>query len=176
MAAIDLTGSDKGTNGMEGRRRKIQSADEVVIIIADDSDNDDNDEATAQSSRGNKKGESRSTNAMSGRPIDLAALHSERETRKSSAAALERGGQGGKGMAEDVQDGQLARAAATEEDRDMVRAQQVVNKYWSEHFSQKHQQYYYLHKESETSVWSEDFIAVRTDKHPKIKIPDGMRK
>jgi hypothetical protein len=67
-------------------------------------------------------------------------------------------------------------AAATEEDRYMVRARQVVNKYWSEHFSPKRQQYYYLHKESETSVWSKDFIAVRTDKHPTIKIPDGMRK
>jgi len=109
MAAIDLTGTDDGRSGMGGRRRKIQSADEVVIVIVDDSDNDDNGEATAQSSRGNKKGESSSTNAMSGRPIDLAELHSERETRRSGAAAVDSGGQGGKGKAEDLQDGQVAR-------------------------------------------------------------------
>ena len=105
MAAIDLTGSDNGRSGMGGRRRKIQSSDEVVIVIVDDSDNDDNGEV-----RGNKKGESSSTNAMSGRPIDLAELHSERETRRSSAAALG-SGQGGKGKAEDLQDGQVARGS-----------------------------------------------------------------
>jgi hypothetical protein len=109
MAAIDLTGSDNGRSSMEGRRRKIQSADKVVIVI-DDSDNYDNGEATAQSSRGNKKGELSSTNAMSGRPIDLAELHSERETRRSSAAALG-SGQDGKGKAEDLQDGQVARGS-----------------------------------------------------------------
>jgi hypothetical protein len=111
MAAIDLTGSDKGSHGMQGRSRKSQSADEVVIVIVDDSDNDNNDDATAQSLSGHKKGESRSTNAMSERPIDLAALHSDRETRRSSAAAFDSGGQGGKGKEEDVQGGQVARGS-----------------------------------------------------------------
>jgi hypothetical protein len=67
-------------------------------------------------------------------------------------------------------------AAATEEDRVMLRARQVFNKYWSENFSQRNQRYYYLHKESKISVWPEDFIAVCDDTHPTVKIPDGMRK
>ena len=74
-------------------------------------------------------------------------------------------------------------AAATEEDRDMVRKKQAARKlfaqkrmFWGSAQSKTYQKEYYFHKASRISVFLEDFEAVCTDAHPTIKIPAGMPK
>lgn len=88
-------------------------------------------------------------------------------------------------------------AAATEEDRAMLRQKQAAEKllckkqagkklfdqknnqrpmFWESVRPKANQKEYYLHKESKKLVLPEDFVDVCDDTHPTVKIPDGMQK